>query len=273
MITLQELITRGRFIMARAPERLRVFELVDSRRTAKDIATTTNRHPNSVRRDLTSLLDVGLIRPRTDADGAVMRDRMPIYEKVPLARTISVKYFDPVGRRPGAEAGTAPQPGDVDTTEVRGASKRHVVEIAVPSETEMLAIATSGEDQIYEFKAQRTEVRKIVREIAAMLNTKRGGVIFYGIDDDGNTEGSDVTRQKLDQPLQNSIKNSISPAATVTLHTVSALGSDVVAIITPPWNRRDVYQFDEKILIRKGTNVFAAKPEEVKRLHRGEYVI
>jgi hypothetical protein len=33
------------------------------------------------------------------------------------------------------------------------------------------------------------------------------------------------------------------------------------------------YQFDEKVFLRKGTNVFAAKPEELLKLHRGEYVI
>jgi hypothetical protein len=42
------------------------------------------------------------------------------------------------------------------------------------------------------------------------------------------------------------------------------MGNEVLVIIVPPWNRRDVYQFDEKVLIRKGTNVFAAKPEESK---------
>ena len=59
----------------------------------------------------------------------------------------------------------------------------------------------------------------------------------------------------------------------MTLKSVSAIGNEVLVIIVPPWNRRDVYQFDEKVLIRKGTNVFAAKPEESKKLHKGEYVI
>lgn len=105
------------------------------------------------------------------------------------------------------------------------------------------------------------------------MNTRQGGIVFYGVDDEGTIQGSDVTRQKFDQPLQNSIKNSIAPAATVTLRSVSVMGAEVLVIIVPPWNRRDVYQFDEKVLIRKGTNVFAAKPEELKRLHKGEYVI
>ena len=106
-----------------------------------------------------------------------------------------------------------------------------------------------------------------------MLNTRMGGIILYGVDDDGTIQGSDLTRQKLDQPLQNSIKNSISPAAVVPLKSAQVLGSEVLVVIVPPWNRKDVYQFDEKVLLRKGTNNFAAKPEELRKLHRGEYVI
>ncbi len=98
-------------------------------------------------------------------------------------------------------------------------------------------------------------------------------MIFYGVDDDGAIQGSDVKRQRFDQPLQNSVKNSISPAVMVALKSISVMGSELLIIIVPPWNRKDVYQFDEKVLIRKGTNVFAAKPEELKKLHRGEYVV
>ena len=145
--------------------------------------------------------------------------------------------------------------------------------ISLPSETDILDMCKNGEDQTLEFKAARTDVRKITREIAAMLNTRLGGMIFYGVDDDGTIRGSDLTRQKLDQPLQNSIKNSVAPAAVATLKSVSVLGSEVLVVIVPPWNRKDVYQFDDRVLLRKGTNVFAAKPEESRKLHRGDYVI
>ena len=137
----------------------------------------------------------------------------------------------------------------------------------------MLDICKTGEDQTLEFKAAGTDVRKITKEIAAMLHTRLGGIILYGVDDDGTIQGSDMTRQKFDQPLQNSIKNSIAPAAVVALKSVSVLGSELLVVIVPPWNRRDVYQFAERVYLRKGTNVFAAKPEELRKLHRGEYVI
>jgi predicted HTH transcriptional regulator len=86
-------------------------------------------------------------------------------------------------------------------------------------------------------------------------------------------EGSDVSCQRLDQPLQNSVRSSISPALTVRLQGVTALGSTVLVVIVPPWNRRDVYHFEDKVLIRKGTNVFAARPEESKKLHGGTPIV
>lgn len=259
--TLQELITRGRFIMSDAPSRLKVFQAVDGRRNVKDIASLIGRHENNVRRDLTLLADAGLIQTVGEPS------RLPVYEKVPLARTIPLRYFEPIGKRPEQAA----VPGQ-DGAAPRRKSRRSNG-LAVPTEAEILEISKSGEDQLHEFKAPGTEASKLTKEIAAMLNTSRGGMILYGIEDDGTIAGTDVSRQKLDQPLQNSVKNGIIPAATISLHAVRVLGTEVLVILVPPWNRRDVYQFQEKFYIRKGTNAFVLKPEEVKAMHRGQHII
>lgn len=270
MADLQELIIRGRFVMADAPERLKVFEYVNGKRDTQDIAGLTKRHVNNVRRDLGILADAGLIQPRMGKGEQIRKQGFPIYEKVPLARTIPLRYFSSPTRLPSSDWND----GLTTKSTPKAVGKSHKPKsLAVPSESEILEIAKNGENQIYEFKGQGTEARKITREIAAMLNTRQGGIIFYGIDDDGNIEGSDVHQQKLDQSLQNSVRYSVSPAATIRLHTVQVMGSNIIVIVVPPWNKKDVYQFDEKILIRKGTNVFAAKPEELKKLHSGKYVV
>jgi len=262
---LQEIISRGRFVFAGAPQRLRVYGLVDGRRTAKDLAKVTRRHVNNVHRDLRCLADIGLIEERTKGGETVEKDGFALYEKTPLARTVPLSYFSGPVRPPNRkEAVTVATP--------KGKAKRPQP-LPVPSETAILDMCKSGEDQTLEFKAAGTDVRKIAKEIAAMLHTRLGGIILYGVEDDGTISGSDVNRQKLDQPLQNSIKNSIAPAAVVSLKSASVLGAEVLIVIVPPWNRQDVYQFDEKVYLRKGTNVFAAKPEELRKLHRGEYVI
>lgn len=245
--------------MSDAPSRLKLFEAVNGRRSTKDIANFLGRHENNVRRDLTLLQDAGLIQPR-DADG-----RAVVFEKVPLARTIPVKYFQPVSKVPAVEK-------PAEKARVTSSSRRVGRVLSVPTETEVLTIANQGEDQLHEFKAPGVEVNKLTREIAAMLNTSGGGMILYGIDDEGTIVGSDVTKQGLDQPLQNSLRN-ITPAATVALHGVRVAGSLVLVIIVPPWNRRDVYQLQERVLLRRGTNVFAARTDELRDLHRGQLVI
>jgi predicted HTH transcriptional regulator len=264
---LQELIARGRFLFARSSDRLRVFELVNGKQTAEQIARTLKRRPNHIYENLRLLEDAGLIQPKLDRNGTVKKiGRSTLYEKVPLARTVPITYF----RGPAKIIAASSKPGRRASS---GASPRKPPVLKVPSETEVLDICKRGEDQIYEFKGQGAEIRKITKEIAAMLNTRQGGLIFYGIDDDGTIQGADVTRQAFDQPLQNSVKNSISPAASVKLHAVSVIGNDILVIIVPPWNRRDVYEMDGRVHLRHGTNVFVARPEQTKKLHRGEYVI
>lgn len=267
---LQEFITRGRFIFSMAPERLRLFELVNGHRNTVEIAGIAHRHVNNIRRDLQLMFDSGLIQSKTAKDGTSLKvGGFPVYEKVPLAHAISVAYFRGPSRvlnRP------TPRVGNQSTSKTTKIKRPGL--LSVPSENELLDICRNGEDQIYEFKGQGTEANKIAREIAAMLNTRQGGLIFYGVDDNGTIQGSDKSRQKLDQSVQNSVKGTISPAAVVKLHAVSALGHQVIVIVVPPWNRKDVYHFEDRgVLIRKGTNVFAAKPEESRKLHKGIYVI
>lgn len=263
---LQELITRGRFIFSRAPGRLDVFQAVNGKRNTLDIAELLGRHANSIRRDLKMIEDAELIQAVFQSDEVKKKDGFPIYEKIPLSRTVNTRYFrepqriskpyGPVVLRPpkASEGSGSPKP------------------LAMPSESEVLDIARYGEDQLHEFKAQGTDFSKISNEVGAFLNTQYGGMILYGIDDDGNIEGSDLTRQQFDQPMQNSIKNLIDPPATVHLASVEVMGAEILIIIIPPWNRKDVYYTKGKVLLRRGTNAFTAKAEEAKRLHDGKYV-
>ena len=262
---LQELITRGRFVMGNAPARQEVFRLVNGRRTARDIAAETKRPMNAVSNDLRTLLDAELVRPRTGPSGAgVQKDGAAVLEKVPLARTVKLSLFQGTSKRP-SEA-SPPRKAAASRKQARAKA------VPVPTEGELLEICSSGEDQLNEFKGQGTEARKIAKEVAAMLTTKDGGLILYGVDDDGTIQGSDLSRAKLDQSVQNAVRNSIRPAPHVTLHTVRALVSDVIVIGVPPWNRVEVFQYEGRVYTRKGTNVFEVTTDEASKLHRGEYI-
>jgi len=143
----------------------------------------------------------------------------------------------------------------------------------MPNETEILDICRDGEDQIHEFKAAGTDVQRLAKEITAFANTKLGGLILYGVENDGTITGTDKRRPELDQPLQNSVRNSILPSLVINIAEKDVLGHKIILIRIPAWNRKDVYQYEGRIYIRLGTNVFVAKPEQSRKLHSGVPIV
>src|SRR5687767_3894115 len=199
---LQELIARGRFAFAGAPERLRVFELVNGRSNAKQIAKATKRRLSNTLRDLQTLRDLELVIARRDAKGnAVKTDESFVYEKTPLARQIPLTYFKGVPTKPKRVSGKQQILADGQGKKPRP--------LPLPTETEILDRCKAGEDQITEFKTAGTEMRKMSKEIAAFIHTRYGGIIYYGVDDDGTITGTDTPRQTFDQQIQNSVRNTI----------------------------------------------------------------
>ncbi len=262
---LQELIARGRFMFSRAPARLGIFSLVNGRRSAKGVAAESKRRLTNTLRDLQALRDVGLIELRLDADGnGVKKDGSVVYEKSSVARHIPLHYFQgPVRIK---KSGLAER-----SNKQRTPSKAKP--LPMPTEQEVLDICSRGEDQTYEFKGPGAEPNKLAKEVGAFLNTRTGGMILYGVDDNGRIVGTDVVRQRLDQSLQNAVRNTISPAAHIQLRSLKVMGTDILVIIVPPWNRKDVYFHEGRAYVRKGTNAFPARPEEIGRLYKGEHVV
>lgn len=263
---IQELVSRGRFIFSGAPKRLEVFSRVNGRRSTKEIARITGKGVQATFNDLKKIRDKELIRPKIGKEGNTLRkDGSTLYEKVPLARDIPLSYF----------RNTIKSQKKLHKREIKYRESRNKIftVLNVPTEKEILDICRHGEDQIYEFKAQGIDVNKISREVGAFLNTKQGGLIFYGVEDDGTIAGTDTSRQRFDQALQNSVKNTIAPPPVISIKEVTILRTKILAVVVPSWDKRTVYQFEGRILIRKGTNVFVASPSEVKKLHEGTYVV
>lgn len=234
---LQEFITHVRFIFSKAPERLRIFELVNGRRNTSDIARMCGRHANSVWRDLQLLSNGALSQPRVAKGGGPLKvDGFPVYEKVALARTVPTRYF----RGPSNLLAVHSKVPRAAPSGRKSAKARRPTPLPLRNENELLDLCRQVEDQTCEFKGQGTDAARIACDIAGMLNTRQGGLILYGVDDNGTIQGSDKSRQKLDQEVQNSVRNTIAPATAVRLHTVNALGHDVVVIVVPPWNRKVV---------------------------------
>jgi hypothetical protein len=264
---LQELITRGRFIISRYPHCLEVFRLVNGKKNTKEIASASGKKLVPTLQDLKRLKDSGLIQSKISDGRTLEKDGCAVYEKVPILNHVPMGYFESNSR------------GRLDTAKEeelnKGAKKIGIPSLSVPSETELLDVCRQGEDQLHEFKEPRVETEKITKEIAAFLHTKRGGLIFYGVADDGSIVGSDRRRQDLDQSLQNSIRTTISPQPSIEIKEREVIGQSILVIVTPPWDRKTLYQYtkDSRFYIRRGTNVFSLKPEEISKLGKGEYVV
>ena len=265
MNDLQELISRGRFLLSNSPKRIEVFKLVNGKLSAKEIATKVKRSLSSVLQDLEKLRDFELIQEKKDSSNNIIKkNKSTILEKTSLVKHISINYFEPI-----ASTSILVKDKSAKKKNSKGNNK-----IKIPNEKEILEISKNGEDQMFEFKAPGVGIEKITREVAGLLHTKNGGIVFYGIDDDGTIIGSDIKRQDMDQRIQNSTRNTINPHPNVDVVNRNIMGSDVLLIVVNPWDKKTIYQFnDQRYYIRKGTNVFALKPDELKKLHHGQYVI
>ncbi len=265
MVDLQELIVRGRMIFDGASRRLQVFELVNGFRSTKDVAKKTGRSLVAVNNDLGKLNDFELVREKTDFKGNVVKKGASrVYEKTPLAKHVPLSYFKGSGktgqlvRKKPTQRGKTPRQG----------------RIYIPSDKEVLDICRLGEDQVYEFKAPGVSADKITKEVAGFLHTKGGGIIFYGVDDDGGIIGADMKRQTFDQKVQNSVRNTISPSPGVEIRERRVMGASVLLVVVHPWDRKTIYQntLDGRYYVRRGTNIFAVKPDELRKLHQGEFI-
>lgn len=264
-MNLQELIARGRFIFSGANARLDVFKQLNGKNTAKEIARKTGRSQASVLNDIKVMKDMGLILEKKKDGKIVKKDGANVYKKDPVLLHVPVSYFKEEDKNISKNY---PKKGKFSR---KGQQKPRT--IAVPGEKGILYISNEGEDQLYEFKQAGVDVSKMSKEVAAFANTKSGGLLFYGLEDDGTIAGVDKTRQVFDQEVQNSIKNTITPSLVVQIKKVKVLGQTVFVVSIPAWNKNVVYQYRGRVYLRKGTNVFIATPEELKDLHKGKPVV
>jgi DNA-binding transcriptional ArsR family regulator len=265
LVNLQELIVRGRIIFDGANRRLRIFELVNGQLSTREIARKAGRGLSSVDQDVEKLRDMELIQEkRNDKGNPVKKDGSKVYQKTPLIRHIPISYFSDVAETKKLVKKSGKTIGRISRTG----------SIHIPSENEILDICKEGEDQLYEFKAPGVAADKVTKEISGFLHTKGGGVVFYGIEDDGSIIGTDIRRQDFDQKIQNSVRNTISPPPFIEIKERKVMGSSVLLVVIPPWDRKTIYQntLDSRYYIRRGTNVFALKPDELRKLSQGAFV-
>lgn len=121
-----------------------------------------------------------------------------------------------------------------------------------------------------EFKSKLTD--RLEREVVAFLNYREGGVIYIGVDDDGNAVGvPDIDDTQL--KISNRIRDNIQPA-TLGLYDVITetwQGKDVIKIIISSGNEKPYYlrskgMSESGCFLRTGSGVQPMPAEMIEEL-------
>ena len=111
-------------------------------------------------------------------------------------------------------------------------------------EIEILKLIENGENSYVEFKEDTVDNKKIAKEIIGLSNQK-GGVIFLGVDDNGNIVG--MTRKDNEERIMNICHDIVKPRIVPTYYEV-AIGEVKVGIVEIDNGCNKPYYMEEKVL-------------------------
>ena len=128
----------------------------------------------------------------------------------------------------------------------------------------------SGESETLEFKSRPNEdPRKYLKTMVAFSNT-RGGVIIFGVNDDGDVIGLEGDANKVRDQIIDTVITNISPIITPGIYNYTIDGKDLVIVEINPLLNSLAYlraEGPEKgMYVRIGASTRAVAPEEIKSL-------
>lgn len=109
----------------------------------------------------------------------------------------------------------------------------------MPSDLDQLI--ARGESEKLEFKESLTEIAKGVQAAVDMLNSPDGGMLVFGIKDNGTIIGVNVGNQTHDR-LHNEFRK-VDPSFVPRVETHHAPGGKIVLVIPVPGNT-GLYRYD-----------------------------
>lgn len=142
------------------------------------------------------------------------------------------------------------------------------------NEQEALRLISEGENSKVEFKRKFTTFEKIARELIAFANS-RGGLIFFGVDDNGEIVGV-KSEKETEELLLETAKNYCEPEIELNVYVMEIEGKDVVIGEVKESNRKphriQDYQPNlnyrtAKVFIRMKSKSVQASREMIKLLH------
>jgi ATP-dependent DNA helicase RecG len=130
--------------------------------------------------------------------------------------------------------------------------------------SEILQIIDRGENSSVEFKSADVRPESIAREIVGFANSQ-GGIILLGVEDDGRTEGIDITK-KYDEWVTNISRNNVIPPIDCVYYETKLSDASIGIIEVPKGFDKPYQTTDGKFLIRVNTTLRTASQGELLRL-------
>ncbi len=125
-----------------------------------------------------------------------------------------------------------------------------------------------GEGFELEFKRKVSTPQKIAKTISSFANTK-GGIILFGVDDDGALTGIDSEKTELDL-IKTAGKIFCAPPVNCAVEIVPHKHKDIIVVTIEESREKPHYVVDEdgdsKVFIRVNDNTVTASKEVVKVL-------
>ena len=138
------------------------------------------------------------------------------------------------------------------------------------TEDELANLSRSGESHLVERKRSAADRRAIRRNICAFANDLPGvgrpGVLFIGLEDDGECAGIDVSDKLLTDLAQIHTDGSTQPIPTMRVERQTIDGCTMAVVQVAPSLATPVY-YSKRVWVKVGPTVQEASDEEVQRLH------
>jgi len=138
--------------------------------------------------------------------------------------------------------------------------------------TELKALISEGENFKIEFKRQFSTIEKIAKELIAFANTK-GGMILFGVDDDGTIYGVESEKSEMDL-INEASREYCEPPIEPIVQVIELNGKDIVVAIVEESRKKphrlqdykDTVLREAKVYIRVNDKSVIASREVVKIL-------
>lgn len=115
-------------------------------------------------------------------------------------------------------------------------------------------ILEKGENSYIEFKRKVSTFEKIAKEVIAFANTK-GGMILFGIDDDGKIYGVESEKAEIDL-IEESCRIYCNPPVTPRIEIFHHKGKDIIIAAIPESIEKPHFLFEGNLKFTKDAKVY-----------------